>query len=687
MESRIANPGDPGRVFSWLICESYDDKGNAIVYTYVAEDDNNIDLTQANERNRVRTANRYLKSIKYGNLISRLVQPDLTAAQWMFEVVFDYDEGHYEEIAPDPTRPQADQHQLVHASSLPGHPWSTRPDPFSSYGASFEVRTYRRCRRILMFHRFAELGSEPYLTHTTEFAYGDLDYSQPTTIENELTYQGSTRFASFIRSITQSGFVHDDTRAVLVRNGVKYVTYLKKSLPPLEFEYSKAHIQDDISDMDTESLENLPIGLDGAHYQWVDLDGEGVSGILTEQANTWFYKPNLGQGKLGPMEVVTPQPSLAAISAGHQQLLDLSGDGQLDLVALAGPTPGFYKRTQGEQWDPFKTFALLPDISWDDPNLRFIDLDGDGLADVLITQQDVFTWYPSLTEEGFGPATQVYQPLDEERGPHLLLADGTQSIYLADMSGDGLSDLVRIRDGEICYWPNQGYGHFGAMVTMDNAPWFDSLDQFDQRRIRLADIDGSGTTDIIYLGREDVRLYFNQSGNRISEPRLLRQFPLVDNLDAVTAIDLLGNGTACLVWSSPLPTSAYPPVRYIDLMGGQKPHLLISSINNLGAETQVQYASSTKFYLADKLEGQSWITKLPFPVYVVERIETYDGISGNRFVARMPIITGTSTGLNASFGGLAWSSNGIQRNLRHSTTVNNSQVEQISPSLPMSRLF
>ena len=37
-ESRISDPAEPSRVFSWLICESYDDKGNAIVYEYVAED-------------------------------------------------------------------------------------------------------------------------------------------------------------------------------------------------------------------------------------------------------------------------------------------------------------------------------------------------------------------------------------------------------------------------------------------------------------------------------------------------------------------------------------------------------------------------------------------------------------------------------------------------------------------------
>jgi Salmonella virulence plasmid 65kDa B protein len=126
LESRIADPGDPLRVFSWLICESYDDKGNAIVYEYAAENDDNVDRGQANERNRVRTANRYLKRIKYGNQISRLIQPDLMQAAWMFEVVFDYDEDHYEVIAPDPALPEAEQHQLVRVAASPGLPWGWR---------------------------------------------------------------------------------------------------------------------------------------------------------------------------------------------------------------------------------------------------------------------------------------------------------------------------------------------------------------------------------------------------------------------------------------------------------------------------------------------------------------------------------------------------------------------------------
>ena len=37
---------------------------------------------------------------------------------------------------------------------------------------------------------------------------------------------------------------------------------------------------------------------------------------------------------------------------------------------------------------------------------------------------------------------------------------GTLAVFLADMSGDGLTDLVRIRNAEVCYWPNLGHGRF-----------------------------------------------------------------------------------------------------------------------------------------------------------------------------------------------------------------------------------
>jgi RHS repeat-associated protein len=641
-ESRIADPADVSRIFSWLTCESYDGKGNVVSYRYKPEDSTGIDFPQVNEANRdaqpgspdPRSTNRYLKRICYGNSIPHLPEldpnipwPALTGDdQWLFEVVFDY--GEHDQGTPKPAEANA---------------WSIRRDPYSSYRAGFEVRTYRLCRRVLMFHHFPDVAADQQNGIAGVTGYDGLVRA------TEFTYAESPLF-SLMSTATQAGFK-------LLSDG----TYLRKALPALEFSYTEAKIEDEVRELDAESSENLPIGLDGSHYQWVDLDGEGLSGILTEQAEGWFYKRNLSpinflpgsdrtQAKFAPLESIASKPALS-VNGGRAQFLDLAGDGQLDVVTFHEPAPGFYERTADNDWAPFVSFRSFPEENWDDPNLKFIDLTGDGHADVLITEDEAFRWYPSLAEDGFAAAETCRQSNDEEKGPRLVFADGTQSIYLADFSGDGLTDLVRIRNGEVCYWPNLGYGRFGAKVTMDNAPWFDFPDQFDQKRIRLADIDGSGVIDIVYLHSDGVRLYFNQSGNSWSKAHPLPIFPRVDDLVSIQVFDLLGNGTACLVWSSPLPGDAPRTLRYVDLMGGQKPHLLFKTVNNLGAETIVTYAPSTKFYLQDKRDGKPWVTRVPFPVHVVERVETYDRISRNRFVTRYAYHHGYFDGVEREFRG------------------------------------
>ncbi len=583
-DSRISDATDSRKIYSWLICETYDDKGNAIRYEYKPENSEGVDFSAANEKNRDRSAQRYLKSVKYGNRTPRRTDEDLSQRNdWLFEVVFDYGEHNQD----DPKSNDAGM-------------WLRRQDAFSSYRGSFELRTYRLCRRVLMFHHFPEesIGRD-CLVKSTDFVY-----------------RGS-QTVSFITSVTQTGYKQKTGGG-----------YRKKSMPPVEFQYTEATIDERIHEVDSESRENLPTAIHG-NYQWIDLDGEGIPGILTEQATSWFYKRNLSPltknvAAFAPVEMIMEKPAFAGLGAGGWQIEDLAGDGSPDLVRFDGHLAGFFERNDVDTWDTFVPFRALPNVDWQDPNLKFVDLTGDGLADILITENDAFTWYASLGETGFAASERTLNSLDEEHGPVLVLADAEQSIYLADLSGDGLTDLVRIRNGEVCYWPNLGYGRFGGKVTMDHAPWFDEPDKFDQRRIRLADIDGSGVVDIIYLAAEEVRFYFNQSGNGWSDARVLENFPSIDNVSSIQVADLFGNGTACLVWSSPLPDATTSPMRYIDLMGGQKPHLLVKSVNNLGAETEVQYAPSTKFYLADKLAGRPWITKLSFPVHVVEKVTLRD---------------------------------------------------------------
>jgi RHS repeat-associated protein len=634
--SQVADPEDSSRIFKWLLCESSDDRGNHIIYEYKAENTHNVDRSQPQEKYRVNqaiTTNRYLKSIHYGNRTPQ-------GKDWLFQVVFDYGEH----LLENP--------QLTDESQ----PWECRPDAFSTFRSGFEIRTYRLCQRVLMFHFLTESGEltdTPLLVHSSDFTYE------------------RTPIATYLNSVTQSGYVKDNTKN----------HYLRKSLPKLEFTYTKPEVESTVQIVDSLSIENLPIGLDGSRYQWVDLDSEGLSGILTEQGNAWFYKRNLGNSKLtvpvdktappitpapttvefAPLELVATVPSTANLQGGQQQLMELTGDGQKYLVQFSRPLPGYYRRNADNQWEDFMPFQFCPNVNWNDPHLKFIDLNGDGFADILMDEDTVFTWYPSLTRDGFGNPQQVRKGWDEEQGPTtLVFTDPTQSIYLADMDGDGLTDIVRIRNGEVCYWSNLGYGQFGKKVTMGNSPWFDYLDQFDQKRIRLGDIDGSGTTDIIYLGSncprgsggaDRISLYFNQSGNSWSEPQYLTNIPAIDNISTVTVVDLLGNGTACIVWSSPLPGNAPQPMRYIDLMGGQKPHLLVFVKNNMGMERSLKYVASTRFYLEDRLAGTPWVTKLPFPVQVLTQVETTDIVTQTKLVSLYRYHHGYFDGFEREFRG------------------------------------
>lgn len=164
--SRIADPLDASRIFSWLICESRDDKGNGIRYLYKEENGayqsrpGQADpFKQAHQLNRGdtfdprRTAQRYLQRVLYGNIkplldaqgqrsrrLSDLPNPPTdTGADRLFEVRFDYGEL----AEDDPTG------QLEKA-------WFYRPDTFSSYRSGFEVRTCRRCERVLMLHHIPD---------------------------------------------------------------------------------------------------------------------------------------------------------------------------------------------------------------------------------------------------------------------------------------------------------------------------------------------------------------------------------------------------------------------------------------------------------------------------------------------------------------------------------------------------
>jgi RHS repeat-associated protein len=618
---RIFDPKDPSRIFSWLLEESRDDRGNVVRYEYKAEDGKGVDLTKTSERSRFEpqgpglpykfaaTAQRYLKRVLYSNFA-----PDVPD-DFLFELVFDY----------------GDHQSLNTPTPVPDVDWPVRIDPFSSYRSGFEVRTYRLCQRVLMFHRLsATVPPAPrpaLLVRSTDFVYDE-----------------PTPAFTYLTQIIQYGYLFSGSPP----------SVQKSPMPTLRLDYIRPVVNDQLAVLPPGSLEGLTGGVDGGKKQWVDLDGEGIPGVLIDEQTAWFYKSNDGGGQLAAPRVLPTMPAPATLAGGMQQLQDLGGDGQMDLVSYAEPLVGFASRTPDGDFDPLRSFRAIPNLDWRNPDLRFVDLDGDGLADLLITEDQAFIWYRSLSKDGFDQAQRVAVGSDQDRSPTLAYTDDTQAIQLVDMSGDGLVDIVRVRNGEVSYWPNLGYGRFGAKVTLENCPVLARQEEFDPRRVRFGDVDGTGTSDLFYLGRNDTKIYFNQSGNALSPATVVKSLPPMDGATRVDVVDLLGTGTASLVWSSPLPGMQGRQVMYVDLMGGTKPHLMKSIVNNLGAETQVTYAPSTKFYLEDKAAGIKWLTRLAFPVHVVERIDSIDAISSSHLTSLYRYRHGFFDGVEREFRGFAY---------------------------------
>ena len=414
-QARVVDPDNSKRIFEWLLEEESDELGNVTAYVYATDEATDIGVAHPAEARRQTDGNKvtyvYLKQVSYGNTVpyasplrdgSALPPRTSVGSSWTypsggptggafrFHLVFDY--GHHNATDPQPDDTGHDDPT----------PWPSRQDPFSSFRGRFDHRCHRLCQRVLLFHEFTSLRSSggtaiPVVTRSIELTYN----------ENAVATQ--------LTSVTQTGWSWNGS------------SYDKASLPSVDFGYSAATVDESIQFVD--GLDDLPHGLDTSKWQWVDLDGEGMAGLLTQSAGGWFYKRNEGQGKLGAVQRLGSRPNLS-LGAPGTRLVDLGGDGKLDVVVMRPDLAGYQERTLDGGWEPFKRFPNRLTQSLDDPDARLIDLDGDGIADVLVTEGNVFTWYPSKAKDGFDKSRRTFQPRDENQGPRVVFSNDGESIFL-----------------------------------------------------------------------------------------------------------------------------------------------------------------------------------------------------------------------------------------------------------------
>lgn len=666
-QARIADPANNRNVLSWLLESSTDTKGNVIVYEYRAENDLNVPES-VNEVGRDHCAQRYPRKICYGAYLD-----DTRATpSWHFELIFDYGERDFS----NPTRIDYD----------PQTSWPSRADAFSTYRPGFELRTERLCHAVLLYHRFTGVhNGQPQLIRALRFAYeqtprmsflssitevgvrralsGELEALATPPLSFNYSSSDPTfcfslggQFASELQPgpvssvlrtefrlnelpLTPSATITANERGSwTIKDGRREFRVERNGLFEEQWTGSEftALFRLDVFDP-SRAPQFRPLALEGGAnpgfmdrggWQLVDLDNEGLPGLFyVDGVNHLYWRPR-GEGVLALSQSPGPFPLSQLGQSDASYLNDVAANGLLDLEVQGGGVNGFFPRLPDGAWGAFTPFEHYPSEAGEQGAVK-VDTTGDGRADWLIAGATEIKVYRSKGYRGYAPAASRVKP----PGWPLSVAESESEIVrFADVFGDGGSHLLRIRNGQAECWPGLGYGKFGPRVELSGAPHF--AEALNASRLFLADIDGSGTADLIYIEQERMLVYFNQCGNGFSREPMIVPLPRPwSDIADLQFADVLGSGTVCAVFST-IDDQLRVTHQFFDFTGGVKPHLLIESDNNLGAVTRIQYAPSTRFYLEDREAGRPWATRLPFPAQVIEKIEVIDQIADTRQMQR-----------------------------------------------------
>src|SRR5690606_5069107 len=113
-------------------------------------------------------------------------------------------------------------------------------------------------------------------------------------------------------------------------------------------------------------------------------------------------------------------------------------------------------------------FERQPNVGLADPNTRLMDVDGDGVVDLIATERTHHLLHRHEPGRGFQEPIAVARVHDLCAFPDLDLGD--PGVHLADMAGDGLQDSVLVRSGFVSYWPYLGHGAWARRVVMERSP-------------------------------------------------------------------------------------------------------------------------------------------------------------------------------------------------------------------------
>ncbi|MBI2926735.1 MAG: VCBS repeat-containing protein [Verrucomicrobia bacterium] len=591
--ARIEEPAT-GRVFCWLLERETDTRGNVIEYGY---------RTFPGDAN---LHQKYLALVRYGP----------GAPPWT----------HFHFVALN---------------------YEDRPDWFEDGRAGFLVRTGKRLNSIIVGSQGVSLAN-----HLT----GDFDGDgRPDSLSRRydlgyLRYAGDASHWSLLERVTLVG-ADGVTALPSARFGYTVCD------PPAELS-ARDHVLGAINEP--------PLVMDNEFVDLLDVNADGLPDVLRTELGgehtAWVNKgPVLQDGKRAirwgePQEVNAGGGSAWNFDLASEQthLADMDGDGLADLVHKAADEAVFYFANRGRlAWSERREMTIedaAPPAPFGDPEVRTADVDFDKRIDTIRSEEagagiQYRIWF------NLGAQTYSAPIVVEPTFPFLFSRSGVQ---IADCNGDRVSDVARVQPDSVVVAAGLGYGRFAnsrSMTILDA-----TLDDLQVAKAKLSDINGDGLADlVIERASPDTCWYWLNLGNYTFSPRKrITDLPVALSETAVVRwADLNGNGTTDLIYADRQASPRLQAVEIGEALGcAPSPNVLIRIENGIGRVTRIEYAPSTQFALEDAAAGKPWPEALPFPVTVVSKIMVSDSL-GHEYLTRFRYHDGFYDPVEKQFRGFA----------------------------------
>jgi YD repeat-containing protein len=273
-----------------------------------------------------------------------------------------------------------------------------------------------------------------------------------------------------------------------------------------------------------------------------DVNGDGVADLLRLEAGD----PEYLEGRGNYFGTALPVPGASDFGLDTAALVDLDGDSRPELVHVVDGTWRAFSLS-GNSWQSIGEWQGTQNIPLKGSNVVLADLNGDGKIDVVQPRGSGGINVNFGTVGGLGPTLEL-PPLSAS---DVAVVPGDPNTRFIDVNGDGLADIVWVTDAWMKIFLGQGDGTFVPYVRAPY-PWGASAG-VDLSNIMFGDLDRDGLADLVKVDAANVTWFRGETDGRFGTA-FFRHLARPESVDAdaiVTIADMNGNGSQDVVWSSP----------------------------------------------------------------------------------------------------------------------------------------